>query len=34
MSWPNIKVLSRYSLGGTEEIHEKSVRIAGLRAEI
>jgi hypothetical protein len=23
-SWPNFKVLSRYSLGGTDEKHERS----------
>jgi hypothetical protein len=34
-SWSNFKELSRYSLGGTEEDQEeKTVRIAGFRAEI
>jgi hypothetical protein len=32
-SWPYLKVLSRNSLGGTEENH-KILGIAGLRAEI
>jgi hypothetical protein len=32
-SLANFKVLYRISLGGTEENREKSVRIAGLRAE-
>jgi hypothetical protein len=31
-SWPNFKVLYRYSLGGTEENHEKtSIRVTGRR---
>jgi hypothetical protein len=30
----NYKVLSRHSLGGTEENFEKSVTIVGVRAEI
>jgi hypothetical protein len=29
-----LKVLSRHSLGGTEESHKDAVRIAVLRAEI
>jgi hypothetical protein len=32
--WPNLKVLYRNSPGRTEEKHEKSLRIAGLRDEI
>jgi hypothetical protein len=32
-SWPNFKALSRYLTSGTEESHDKLVRIAGLRAE-
>jgi hypothetical protein len=31
--WPNFKVLSRHMPGGTDENHETSLRISGLRAE-
>jgi hypothetical protein len=33
-AWQNFKVLPRHSSGGTEENHEKPVRMAGLQAEI
>jgi hypothetical protein len=33
-TWPNFKELSPYTLGGTEENHKTSVRIAGLLAVI
>jgi hypothetical protein len=33
-SWPNFEALSQLSPGGTEDNNEKSVRMAGLKAEI
>jgi hypothetical protein len=33
-SWPNFKILSRYSPVGTEENHNISIRIAGAGGEI
>jgi hypothetical protein len=30
-SWPNFKVISQHSPGGTEENYEKPVSVAGLR---
>jgi hypothetical protein len=32
--WPDFKLLSLHSSGGTEEEHKNPVKISGLRAEI